>query len=102
MLWKESAGYGVGAMGCFQISSERMEILVPTRMISGENTAELAMFLATSAAPGAPGPRQTPIVLMDAPCWARGRGRWRQRADRVDIDAMVHHFDCLFWPNLGF
>ena len=56
MMWKESVGYGVVAMGCFQISSERMEILVPTRMISGENTAKMVMLLATSAAPGASGP----------------------------------------------
>jgi len=55
--------------------SREHQIEMAIRVISDENTAEMAEFLATSTAPTPPGPRQTPIALMDVPGCLRGRGR---------------------------
>ena len=73
MLWQESAtSYGVGVMIYRQIiSSERMEILVPTQVIM----AEVSM-----------GPRQTPTALMDAPGCLVERVGGQQRDDREGIE----------------
>ena len=69
--------------------AERMEILTSTRVISGENTAEMAVLLATSAAPTPPESRHTPIPSMDAPgCLVGASGGW-QRADTTVLNAMV-------------
>ena len=66
---------GVDAIGFGQTWAEsgKSDALNPGTL--GGNTAEMAEFLATSTAPTPPGPRQTPIALMDVPGCLRGRGR---------------------------